>query len=58
MGGMNLIAGVTDANEDMIFDEPTWSEWKRTFLFLPKTTITGNEIIGLAWTRMEEMRIH
>ena len=52
-----MFGQTTDANEDLIFDEPTWTEWKRTFLFLPKKTITGNEIIGFAWTRMEEMRV-
>lgn len=50
------MAIITDP-DDIHFFEPTWTEWKRTFLFLPKETITGNEIIGFAWTRMEEMRI-
>ena len=52
-----MFGQTTDANEDILFDEPTWTEWKRTFLFLPKKTIAGNEIIGFAWTRMEEMRV-
>lgn len=34
--------------------KPVWTEWKRTFLFLPKTTITGNKVIGFAWTRAHE----
>lgn len=49
--------GTTDANEDIEFVDVPWTEWKRTFLFLPKETITGNEIIGFAWTRMLECRV-
>jgi len=51
------MALITDPDELLVFDEVTWTEWKRTFLFLPKETITGREIIGCAWTRMQEGRV-
>ena len=57
MGGVHVFGGGNE-REVLTFDDPEWTEWKRTFLFLPKETITGNEIIGFAWTRMEVMRIH
>lgn len=31
-----------------------WTEWQRTFLFLPRKTITGTVIIGPAWCRMQK----
>lgn len=28
-----------------------WEEWKRTFVFIPKTDINGKLIFGRAWVR-------
>lgn len=35
-----------------------WTEWKRTFCFLPRKSITGIFIVGPVWYRMQESLIH
>ncbi len=38
-------------------EKPVWTDWERTFCFLPRKDIKGIHIIGPAWYRMQECRI-
>ena len=55
-----LKPGVTVGAVDISLDigVSIWTEWKRTFCFLPRKDITGIFIIGPIWCRMRKDRMY